>query len=147
MGALRLLVVAAWLVLGVVGKREVGPDGRSFKPTFAEYFQWSGSPEYLGHGMQVVGVMQPINQRYIDARTGLFNTVSSNRAIQWSARKRNKKGPSPFKVRLVHLDPAGIVLTLKEQGKLDIGMDDDPESDSMLYMRISKPTPWYKKLL
>ena len=82
---------------------------------------------YLGKNTQIVGVITPLSsrQRLIDRKTNEFKGMKRRRGmIHWVKQREawpfERLKRQPFSIRYLREDPAGVALTLAEEGKLQL---------------------------
>ena len=97
--------------------------------------------------------MQPLSgrTRTIDHKTREFNGPSRRRGITWWLQKEDrpffrfggKPDREPFKVRLLREDPAGTMLSLVEEGKLELRTG-DYNGKRAAVVSLPKPKAWWR---
>mmetsp|Transcript_60178 Transcript_60178/g.164883 ORF Transcript_60178/g.164883 Transcript_60178/m.164883 type:complete len:149 (-) Transcript_60178:387-833(-) len=111
-----------------------------------------GNRDYLKKHTQVVGVMQPLStggRRILDKKAGAFFGPNRRAGIVFWSKKRDWKpfrrsNREPFKIRLLKENPTGVMLTLAEEGKLNIERAMTKNGDVGLRVTLAKPKPWYR---
>lgn len=124
------------------------------KPVIGDSLEIRTDPSYLGHGTQVVGVMQPrsAKRRTLDHKTGVFTGPSRRRGMVWWVKKREwnpfeRTNRAPFKVRMLSENPTGVLASLAEEGKVSLDMKTGPKGKKVLSVSLVKPKPWWQKLI
>lgn len=110
------------------------------------------NPTYLQKDTQVVGVIPTFSssRRMLDRKANVFYGPSRRKGIMWYSKKR-KWNPfrssqrEPFKVRLLKVSPAGLLLTLAEEEKLELREEKSKTANNMLLsVKLAKPKPWWR---
>ena len=109
--------------------------------------------EYLGKNWQIVSVITPLSagRRVLDHQTGNFTGMKRRRGMVHWVKKREpwpfeRLQRQPFKVRILKEDPAGIVASMVQEGKLQLS---EFTSDGRPGISLSLPKPnkpWYRRL-
>eukprot|EP00308_Calcidiscus_leptoporus_P027286 CAMPEP_0119358064 /NCGR_PEP_ID=MMETSP1334-20130426/6353_1 /TAXON_ID=127549 /ORGANISM="Calcidiscus leptoporus, Strain RCC1130" /LENGTH=142 /DNA_ID=CAMNT_0007372471 /DNA_START=50 /DNA_END=478 /DNA_ORIENTATION=- len=116
------------------------------------YEMQSHDKEYL-KGYQVVGVIDPQSpsRLAVDPVTDTFVGPRFKGAPVWwvdkRADKRTKTGRLPFKVRLLRYNPAGVLQTLHQQGKVQLYGAQNSNGEMAYSVKLARPKPWWKKLV
>jgi len=129
--------------------------GRSM-PTIGDALEYgSGSPNYLKKNTQSVGIISPLSgqgRRLYDKELGVFTGPNRRRGIIWWSKKRSwnpfsSQDRAPFKVRLLKENPTGVMLTLAEEGKLELSRKASKSGEVGLSVKLVKPKPWWRGFL
>jgi hypothetical protein len=147
-----LLVLLSCVAYFAAARRAVAPTGpRDPKPTIGDALDLKGDDEYLGRDWQSVLVKSPMSaNRRIMHRDGNITGVPRRRGLTVWMKKREKypwekpwADPSraPFKLRFLRHDPAGIALSLAQEGKLQLrqGVHNGRPTFGV---DLPKPKPW-----
>merc|ERR1719399_108825 len=116
------------------------------------YEMRSPDKEHL-KGFQVVGVIDPQSpsRLAVDPQTDTFVGPRFKGAPVWwvdkRGDKRTKTGRLPFKVRLLRYNPAGVLSTLYQQGKVQLYGARDGSGEMSYSIKLARPKPWWKKLV
>jgi len=112
-------------------------------------------PDYLGRNWQAVSVISPgsSQRRIMSRKTGEFKGTNSRRGmITWVKKRDNwpwenpwEDSKPPFKLRFLRQDPAGIMMSLAAEGKLQIS-DGQYKGRKVVRVSLSKPKPWYRRI-
>ena len=91
----------------------------------------TNDPDYLGKDWQVVSVLTPLssNRRVLDHKTGNFTGMQQRRGMVTWVKKREgwpfeRLKRQPFKLRYLREDPRGVMLSMMEEGKLNVRIQD-----------------------
>ncbi|KAL1496171.1 hypothetical protein AB1Y20_014788 [Prymnesium parvum] len=110
----------------------------------------SASPGYLPKRTQLVGVLQPLSsrRRLLDRKAGVLLGPSRRQGIVWWAKRRGwnplrREKRAPFKVRLLKHNAAGVLLTLAEEGKVELAHE-ARRGERTLSVKLAKPRPWWR---
>lgn len=110
----------------------------------------STDPNYLDKNWQVVGVIPPYSasRRLYDSKEGVFVGPNRRKGVVWWVKKRewnpfSRQKRPPFKVRLFKPDPRGAFLTLVEEGKVDLSME-EVGGEVGLSVKLARPRPWWR---
>ena len=143
--SLRLAVVCALAGWAEAARRTSTPEFSP--PPLGSVTEWSSPESYL-KGHQLVGLLPPSSSssRLIDAKTKQFTRPTSDAAITWRIRrvgKRRGARRTPFKARLLKLDPRGIIGTLATEERIGYLSDKKAHVSTLV---ILKPKPWWQRL-
>ena len=124
--------VIAMLLLSVVAvcsaaRRAGPPQPKTPQPTIGDSLEIRAPDSYLGKNTQIVSVITPLSsrQRLIDRKTNEFKGMKRRRGmIHWVKQREawpfERLKRQPFSIRYLREDPAGVALTLAEEGKLQL---------------------------
>eukprot|EP00320_Phaeocystis_rex_P020329 CAMPEP_0119072448 /NCGR_PEP_ID=MMETSP1178-20130426/58370_1 /TAXON_ID=33656 /ORGANISM="unid sp, Strain CCMP2000" /LENGTH=150 /DNA_ID=CAMNT_0007054449 /DNA_START=37 /DNA_END=486 /DNA_ORIENTATION=- len=145
------LLVATFLVAAAEGRVRIPTSER---PTVADSIDmrvpWRSN--YL-RDHQVVGIIRPHGgeRRFSKAANGFVGSEPFSRGLVWIVRREFKplkriRRKRPFKVRLLHMDPAAILGKLAAEEQIDIDPFEVPSGEykGKLAVAVSlrKPKPW-----
>jgi len=124
-------------------------------PAIGDALEWgSADQDYLGKRWQTVGVIAPFSskRRTLDRKLGCFTGPNRRKGVVFWHKKRpwnpfSRSNRAPFKVRILSERPAGAMLTLAEEGKIELERTRDDRGRPALSVRMIKPSPWYRKFL
>lgn len=130
------------------------PSARQPRAAIGEALEIRHNDEdYLGKNWQIVSVITPKSggRRILDHKTGNFTGMKRRQGMVHWVKKREqwpfeRLQRQPFKVRIFKADPAGIVTSMVQEGKLQLsGFTVDGRPGVQLSLpRPSKP--WYRRL-
>lgn len=152
---MRSFTVLLFGLLALVAARRPPPGPREPAPTIADALDIRAPKEYLGKDMQAVMTMTPgsSSRRIVSKKTGKISGMRRRRGMMIYLKKREKypwenpwaePSEAPFKLRFLRHDPAGIVLSLEKQGKLQL-VSGSHKGKAVLGVGMPKPKPWYTK--
>ena len=131
----------------------------SERPTIADSIEmrvpWNS--DYL-RGKQAVGIIRPNSgpRRYSRAAKGFVGAEPRTQGIVWLVQPEFKpykriRGKRPFKVRLLHMDPRDFLAKLEREEQVAITPFEVPSGEYKgrlaIAVRLTKPKPWYRRLL
>lgn len=152
--ALLFCLLAGVGLLLVSARRQRAPRGPV--PTIGDAMEIRTDPDYLGRDWQAVLTMAPLSaNRRIMPRSGNLTGVQRRRGLVTWMKKRDNwpwENPweqetlseSPFKLRFLRHDPAGIALSMAQEGKIVLRDGGDARRPSV-QVSLAKPKPWYRK--
>lgn len=150
-----LLCLLALCAHQLVAARRARKEPRGPVPTIGDALEIKANPDYLGKNWQAVHVMSPLsaNRRMLkrngdkfigtQRRRGLVTWLKKRENFPWE-RPWDDVSHAPFKVRFLRHDPAGIALSMAQEGKLKLSEGGDARSPSVR-VSLPKPKPWYRK--
>jgi len=102
---------------------------------------------------QIVGVMNPesgYGPPIYNSKTGELSGPRNVQGITWWVKRRPtefgvSKWREPFKVRILQLEPEGVLRTLKEEGKVAFRAASD--RPGVISVELAKPPAWWRKYL
>ncbi len=122
--------VVAFLLSAVVvctSAARAPPKPKPKQPSIGDSLEIRAPDSYLGKDMQIVGVLTPLSsrRRLIDRKTMEMKGMKRRRGMIHWVKKREywpfeRPKRQPFTIRYLREDPAGVALTLAEEGKLQL---------------------------
>ena len=150
MGKVAWCVLATCVLLGCVGRSEaLDESGALPRPRIGTYFDLrSNKPEKSNR--QFLAVLTPgsSSRRPVDPETGFAPSESSGLTIYMRKHRRDlfRRTRTPFKLRVVRPDPAGVLDTAVEEGRVSV-YEGGGSSGKSYRIVPRKSTPWWKRLL
>ena len=146
---LRHTMLAMLLSLAGAAKR-AAPPPKPQTPTIGDTLEIRAPDSYLGKNMQVVGVLTPLSsrRRVIDRKTGEFTGMKRRRGmIHWYKKRESwpfeRLKRQPFTIRYLREDPAGVALTLAQEGKIMLMDGEDEKKRKVVGLVMAKPKRWW----
>lgn len=151
--AVVLLFGVLQLSAAAARRRRPPPGPREAKPTIGDALDLQAEPDYIGKDWQATCVLTPGSaNRRILKRDGTMVGMRRRRGmVTWLKKKEyfpwekpwDDPVQSPFKVRFLKEDPAGIALALAQEKKLDLRLG-KYKGRAVIGMSLAKPRPFWK---
>jgi len=143
----RRLVAATILSLLAVltSAARAPPKPKPKTPTIGDSLEIRAPDSYLGKNTQVVGVLTPLSsrRRLINHESHTFTGMKRRRGmIHWVKQRESwpfeRLKRQPFTIRYLREDPAGVALTLAQEGKLKL-LKGEQDSKKVVGFVMTKP--------
>ena len=120
-------------------------------PSIGDALDLHAPDDYIGKDWQAVSVITPLssNRRQLSHTTGQWKGMRRRRGmITWMKKREGWPFEAPnkyrFKHRILREDPAGVMLTLAQEGKLQLRTG-TKNGKQVLSVSLAKPSkPWWR---